>query len=228
MDHKQAIEQQLAVKYVLGELPPVQRDEYEDHYIDCPECAREVYAAVAFADTAREVFRQEARNEAPARDRERGGWFAWLKPVVAVPAFAVLLLALSYESFVSLPHWKSLATQSAAPRVLPMFSLVNADSRGPSLAFRVRAGEPFGLYVDVPTDAAHRAYILELVDSAGHATVLRSISSEEAQKSQVVQVNPGNAAGAYQLRVLGLSSPEADPAKATTLATMRFAVELMK
>src|SRR5215467_10542011 len=109
MDCKQAEDLQLAVKYVLGELSPVQRDEYEDHYIDCPECAKDVYAAAALTDTAREVFRQEERNEAPApvrdgaQDRARGGWLAWLRPVVVAPAFAVLLLAVGYQGLVSVP-----------------------------------------------------------------------------------------------------------------------------
>jgi hypothetical protein len=229
MNHKQAVELQLAVKYVLGELPPVQREEYEDHYIDCPECAQDVHAAAAFADTAREVFRQEARNEAPARDPVRGGWFAWLRPVVAVPAFAVLLLALGYEGFVTVPHWKARATQATASRVLPMFSLIAANTRGPdSLTFQVRPGERFGLYVDVPTDAAYGSYLLRLEDPEGRSMNLSAVSPAEAQKTQVVEVNAGNRSGAYQLVVLGLRSPESDRAKATVLATMKFHVEVNK
>lgn len=229
MDHKRAVELHLAVKYVLGELPADQRDEYEDHYIDCPECARDVHAAAAFTDTAREVFRQEAQKEAPAGNRARGGWFAWLRPVVAVPAFAVLLLMLGYQSFVSLPHWKTQATQSAAPRVLPMFSLIGANSRSAdSLTFRVRPRERFGLYMDVPADAAYRTYLLRLVDPAGHSMILRSLSYEEAQKTQVVEVNPGEGTGAYQIVVLGLTSLESNPGKGTLLGAMKFSVEFSK
>ena len=231
MDHKQAVELQLAVKYVLGELPPVQRDEYEDHYIDCPECAKDVYAAAAFADTAREVFREEARGEAPAPARERvqSPGFAWLRPAVAVPVFAVLLLALAYQSFVSLPHWKQLATQSAASRVLPMFSLIAANTRGPEgLVFRVRQGERFGLYVDVPNDESRSKYLIRLVDPEGHSTILRSFSYAEAQQTQVVEVNPGQMPGSYQIVVLGLAGQESDPTKAIVLATMKFNIEFAK
>src|SRR5215472_5329810 len=106
MDHKQAVELQLAVKYVLGELPPVQRDEYEDHYIDCPDCAKDVYAAAAFTDTAREVFRQEGRSEAPVKVRERGAWFAWLRPALAVPAMLILLAIVGYQNLITLPRLK--------------------------------------------------------------------------------------------------------------------------
>ena len=90
MDHKQAVELQLAVKYVLGELSPVQRDEYEEHYFDCAECAVDIKALATFADTAREVLRRDkadqlAKDPVPAG----GGWLRWLQPIVAVPAMAV-------------------------------------------------------------------------------------------------------------------------------------------
>lgn len=228
MNHKEAEELQLAVKYVLGELPPVQRDEYEDHYIDCPECARDVYAAAAFADTAREVFRQKARNEAPARARhqERGGRFVWLKPVVAVPVFAALLFIAGYEGLVSLPHWKSLAMQSAAPRVLPMYSLISANTRDrESLTSHVRTGERFGLYLDVPADPTYTKYALRVVEPDGSTTILRTVSYAEAQKTVVVEVTPGKRSGTYKIVVLGLTEQLADPARAPILATMKFDVE---
>ena len=230
MDHKQAVELHLAVKYVLGELPPVQRDEYEDHYIDCPECAKDVYAAASFTDTARDVFRQEARDKAPVRahGRAQSGWFAWLRPVVAVPMFAAMLLVLGYQSLVSLPHWKSVATRATASRVLTMHSLIAANTRGADgLTFKVRPGERFGLHVDVPADPAYRAYLLRLVHPTGDSEDLGSVSYEEAQRTINVDVNAGDG-GSYQLVVSGLPSPESDHAKATVLATMKFSVEFIK
>jgi len=34
MDHSEALRQQAAEKYVLGELPPPLRDEFEAHYFE--------------------------------------------------------------------------------------------------------------------------------------------------------------------------------------------------
>src|SRR5215472_13019144 len=121
MDHKQAVELQLSVKYVLGELPPVQRDEYEDHYVDCPECAKDVSAAVALTDSAREVFRQEARNQVPAPVRVRGGWLAWLRPMVAVTAMLILLGIVGYQNLITLPRLKS-GSAGGAAQVFNTFS----------------------------------------------------------------------------------------------------------
>src|SRR5260370_40882897 len=105
MDHNEALQLQAAVKYVLGELSQVQRDEYEEHYFDCAECAVDIKALATFADTTREVLRQERERQAakelvPAR----GGWLRWLQPALVPPCAALLLLG-GYQNFVSIPPW---------------------------------------------------------------------------------------------------------------------------
>src|SRR5437899_11076860 len=103
MDHNEAIRLQAAVKYVLGELSPVQRDEYEEHYFGCAECAVDIKALATFADTAREVLRQEKASQfdndhLPARR----GWLRWFQPIVAVPAFAPLVALIAYQHTVTI------------------------------------------------------------------------------------------------------------------------------
>src|SRR5713101_8336644 len=114
MNHNEAIQMQAAEKYILGELPAVLRDGYEEHFFDCAECALDVKAAAVFADTTREVLRQEkassvSKDPIPAR----GEWLRWFRPVIAVPAFAALLLVVGYQNLVSIPRWKGLAAQSS-------------------------------------------------------------------------------------------------------------------
>ncbi len=38
MNHSEALQLQAAEKYILGELAPELRDEYEEHYFECEEC----------------------------------------------------------------------------------------------------------------------------------------------------------------------------------------------
>src|SRR5258706_3927517 len=107
MDHDEAIQLQAAVKYVLGELSPVQREEYEEHYFDCAECASDLKAAATFVDAAREVLRQETASSL-AKDSvaARGGWLGWFQPVAAGPAlsFPALLLIIAYQNAATTPH----------------------------------------------------------------------------------------------------------------------------
>src|SRR5216684_5929858 len=131
MDHNQALQLQAAVKYVLGELSQVQRDEYEEHYFDCAECAVDIKALATFADTTREVLRQERANQfagelAPAR----AGWLRWLQPVVAVPAFAALLLIIAYQNTVTIPQAREGASVGAAQIFVTSRTAKMADLRG--------------------------------------------------------------------------------------------------
>ncbi len=45
MDHSEAVTKKMAESYLLEELTPEQRDAFEEHYFDCPECAKDVKAA---------------------------------------------------------------------------------------------------------------------------------------------------------------------------------------
>jgi hypothetical protein len=62
MDHNEAVRMLAAEKYLLGELPKTQRDEYEEHYFDCPACAEDLQTTVVFLESAKQVARQEARK----------------------------------------------------------------------------------------------------------------------------------------------------------------------
>ena len=57
MEHNEAVRTQAAERYVLGELPPPLRDEFEAHYFDCQECAQDVKAVAEFVDNVRAVLR---------------------------------------------------------------------------------------------------------------------------------------------------------------------------
>ena len=75
MNHDEAIRLKAAEKYLLGELNAELRDQYEDHYFGCAECAQDVRTGAVFIDNARDVL---ARIEADllghdARHRRSGG-----------------------------------------------------------------------------------------------------------------------------------------------------------
>src|SRR5260221_14611798 len=105
MDHNQALQLQAAVKYVLGELSQVQRDEYEEHYFDCAECAIDIKALATFADTTREVLRREKANQ-PAKGLvpAPGGRVGAPPPPAARPALAAFLLIVALQKTCPVPH----------------------------------------------------------------------------------------------------------------------------
>ena len=102
MDHKEAVEAMAVEKYLLDEFREQEREEFEDHFFSCYECAREVKLGVALMEHGKEIFVQEPERMAvtkrvvrptvvPARESAGRDWFAWLRPAFAVPVFALLL-----------------------------------------------------------------------------------------------------------------------------------------
>src|SRR5438132_9455448 len=144
MDHNQAIQLQAAVKYVLGELSQAQRDEYEEHYFDCAECAVDIKALATFADTTREVMRQEKANQLEKESvSARGGWLRWFQPIVAVPAFAALLLIIGYQNTITIPRERQDASSGAAQLFVSSRAPKMAVTRGDDgiAKYSVRQGE---------------------------------------------------------------------------------------
>jgi len=222
MDHNEALQSEACEKYLLGELPEAQRDAYEEHYFSCAECAAQLRSAVQFLGASRELFAAAPAPRRTAGAKRNTGW-AWFRPVWALPVFALLLLVVGYQNLVTIPQYK----QAATSRVLSMHSLILADTRGDEgLHFQVPAGEPFGLYLDIPTDAAHSRYTLRLVDPSGNSSLLRSVTADEAKKTQVVVVNPVKRPGKYTLVVSGGTDSGAKASSTEELARLQFTVEL--
>ena len=221
MNHDLAVKSQACEKYLLGELSPDLRDAYEEHYFSCAECATQLRIAAELIGAGQRIF-----AEAPAvaaRERavqESGGWLRWLRPAFAIPVLATLLLVVGYQNLVTVPQLKD----SRAPRVLPMFSLISANTRGETVpAFTTQRNQPVGLYVDVPADAAYSSYGISVQDPSGKTIPLRSLSYAEAQKTQVLVINPG-AAGNYAVVVLGQAKSDVGSATGKELARMQFTV----
>jgi hypothetical protein len=221
MDHDQAVKSQVCEKYLLGELPPELRDAYEEHYFSCAECALQLQTAAELIGASQQILaRTPAIGAKVHAASKRGGWFRWLQPAIAIPVFASLLLLVGYQNFVSIPHLK----KTASPRVLPMFSLISANTRGETAPeFVTQPDEPVGLYVDVPVDATYSTYDIRLQDPNGKTIPLRSLSYAEAQKTQVVVINHGKTAGKYSLVIFGRARSEQGSAS-TELARLQFTV----
>ena len=144
MTHADATSTQAVERYLLGELSPEQRDEFEEHAFDCRACAEDLKAGAVFLDNSRAVLREPAPT---AEQRPR--WLAWLSPTSFVPTYAwasafVLLLGFSlYQNLVTLPALRN----SSAPRALSAFSFVSSGTRGATpLVIAAPARQPFLLF----------------------------------------------------------------------------------
>src|ERR1700684_1717677 len=116
MDHNMVVREKITEKYLLEELDPALRDEFEEHFFDCQECARDVRAASEFVAHSKVVLAERSATvaafaKATPSPASSGGWFSWLRPAFAVPVLALLLVVIAYQNLATLPHLTKGVTQ---------------------------------------------------------------------------------------------------------------------
>src|SRR5580698_9913354 len=128
MEHHEAKRLMAVEKYLLDELPPQVRDEFEEHYFDCDECTTDLRATAAFLDAAKREFKNESASApavGPVLVAAKKTRFAVLwRPALVLTALAASLLVIAYQNVTVYPHLKSEIARLNAPEILPSVSLV--------------------------------------------------------------------------------------------------------
>jgi len=249
MTHQEALQFAAAEKYLLDELAAPERDAFEAHYFDCPDCAADLRATAAFLEAAQGEFRRQAatqaelpaQRQAPARPQTgappeapgrarvapavRPSRFAFLwRPAFAGPAWALLLLVIVYQNVVLHPRPAGGMARIDRPQVLAAVSLIGAGGRGGGVpAVTVANGQPLLLTVDIAAAEQYSGYSCELIAPGGAVLWQLPVSPKQAQDTVSIRV-PGEhwARGDYTLLVQGYA--DAARQKPTEVARYRFAV----
>jgi hypothetical protein len=209
MDHDVVVRQRTTERYLLGELDPEARHEFEEHFFDCPDCAVDVRAGALFVEHSKVVLAEKsepvsAALPVTAATLAKPGWLAWLRPAFAIPLMALLLAVIGYQNLVTYPQMQQ-ALHS--PRVLPWASVTVGTwgSGGPVIPIRPREG--FLLFVRIPPDGAYSRYVADLNNPAGKLEWSLTILASSAQDQWPVQVPGANReAGRYALVVRGVTA----------------------
>jgi len=206
MNHDVVVRQKMAERYLLEELDPQQRDEFEEHLFDCSECAMDVRAGASFVEHSKRILAETApettRVLAPVFAPPTAGWFAWLRPAFAVPALALLLLVVGYQNLVTYPRLEQALHE---PQVLPWAS-VNLGTWGAGgPAITTSRGQGFLLFVRIPPAGVYDHYVADLYNPAGEIDSSLTIPAATGQDQWPVQVPGTNReAGMYTLAVRGV------------------------
>src|SRR5260370_39875487 len=101
MDHDVVVRLKMTERYLLGELDTDARDEFEEHFFDCPDCALDVRAGALFVEQSKVVLAEKAEpvsagQPVTAAHPARPGWFAWLRPAFVAPVMVLLLAVIGY------------------------------------------------------------------------------------------------------------------------------------
>ncbi|HUK23695.1 MAG TPA: zf-HC2 domain-containing protein [Terriglobales bacterium] len=208
MDHEVVVREKMTERYLLNELEPEARDEFEEHFFDCPQCALDVQAGSTFVEQARRVLAEQPQTEArayPASGASKSSaWLAWLRPVSYAAAMALLLAVAGYQNLVTYP---ALRQKLNHPQLLPWAS-VNIGTWGSSgPVVSARPGEGFLLFVRIPPEGNYATYTADLYNSSGKREWSLTIPASSAQDQWPIRV-PGEtrSGGSYILVVRGVTA----------------------
>ena len=205
MNHEVAVRDRMAERYLLDELDDQERDEFEEHFFDCRDCAESVRAAGEFIEHSKVLLEENQPLSArtPRRQASRVGWFSWLRPAFLIPTLAALLGLGAYQNLVTYPQ---LRQRFDRPQILPS-AVLTLGPRGASRpSIVVPPGGGFLLFVRIPREDVFLYYIADFYDPAGKkewSVTFRDESSDD-QWSMVV---PGakRKSGTYTLVVTGIA-----------------------
>lgn len=206
MDHTAVVRDKMTERYLLDELDPATRDQFEEHYFDCKECARDISAGAQFVEHTKLVLAENAEPlRIPAsRQPANRGWFAWLRPAFATPALALLLAIVGYQNLVTYPKFQS---EINRPRILPAVSVNVGTWGGGGTPTAVPEGKGLLLFVRIPPDSAYARYTADLYAPDGKLEGSFSITPSAGQDQWPVAIPAvPRQAGAYTLAVHGITA----------------------
>ena len=206
MNHDEAIRLVSSEKYLLDELSPELRDQFEEHFFSCTECALDVRAGAMLIEQSKVLLSEKpGLNPVPAADSTTPGWLAWLRPAFAIPVLAALLAIIGYQNLVTYPK---LELATSVPQILPWASL-NVNSRGENTpVITVSPGQGFLLFVNIAPEAHYSSYTADLYNPAGKLEWSLAIPVTTADDSWPIRVPAAHRdEGTYTLSVHGITAP---------------------
>ena len=210
MDHREALRLQAVEKYILGELTPELREQFEEHYFDCSECSTDLKSLGTFVTASRLVLKDEERSFGAGRRSawaDLPSWFNWLQPVISVPAIMALAVVVVFQLTMAIRSArKQEAVQTVADVYESSYHLQGATRGAETAKLAVRTEENFALDFDFVPDRIFPSYKGSLIDSSGQAVLRFGLKGGQSNK-EVHLVIPGGKvqAGSYDLVVVGES-----------------------
>jgi len=209
MEHNRAVEIQAVERYLLGEMPPEEREDFEEHYFTCAECAQDVRAAARFRANARELLRNPEQFSPPAQERRRGfSW--WSFPSMAPVAVSVLLLGVVvYQTGFEIPNLK----RQAGPQAIAEGALAvtlgdtTRGADGAKIRQIPQGSGPVILQFDIISVEKQPSYECTIMDASGKVMAKPTIESPKGDEPASIQLRreyfpPGR----YTVEVRGMSS----------------------
>lgn len=206
MTHAKAVETHAAERYLLDEMPEIERYAFEEHLFDCAECAEDVRTGGLMREGVRAGLLPEAvapatsAREAAAATHAGPGSSSWRASTLLPWAVAATLaMAVGYQALWVVP---GLQQQLPAPQVLSPVTL-RAATRGaePTVARPSAGVVSFALDLAGVPSGARLSYDLRAADGRSVASGAAVAPAPGTPLLLLVPASAVQSAGSYVLTV---------------------------
>lgn len=188
MDHNEALASKATERYMLDELPPEERDAFEEHFFDCSECAFDVRSAVQMVDAL-----GKTANVVDLDSRRKWSW--WLPKAAAA---AVLFGTMGWIGGMQF-------TPAPQPQIVEMSQVdLGEAERGPGDVKVIPGGAYVSLNVDIPHHDEAVSYVYAVNDGTGKTLFSGTRSREQAAAESVSLLLPALPRGSYHVVIEGV------------------------
>ena len=199
MDHSNALATQAAERYLLGELPADEAEEFESHYFECPQCALAVESGDQFIAAVREGIpagAQASPNPQPRTSLWDSMAAFFRQPVFGLAMAALLAAVAIYQGTIVIPGLQQ-------PRALPAFQLIGA-SRTDDQKLTVPAGSQFiSLSADIPPEFHFRSYLCKVFRDGKEVFSIASPPPDDGHPVAILVPADKLKPGKQELRIFG-------------------------
>jgi hypothetical protein len=191
MEHNRAVEIQAVERYLLGEMPPDERNDFEEHYFTCAECAQDVRAAARFRANARELLRNPEQFSPPVEERRRG--FSWWSFPSLVPSTVAVLLfgVVVYQSGFEIPSLKRQAGPQAIAEGAVAVTLrdTTRGAEGAKVTQIPRASGLISLQFYLISDEKQPSYKCTIMDASGKVMAAPAVEAPKGDEPAIIQLH---------------------------------------
>ena len=202
MDHQSAVDQNLTERYLLDELDGAQREEFEEHFFECPVCAADLRSGSCFVENLKAVCQAEPATAKVVEMRAARGRPSWLArtwiPAAAAAGFAAVI---AWQNLLIIPNLR----HAAEPQSL-IAAALRPVSRGEDQVVELRSGDRFFVLVlDVNAPGPFSEFECEFRDAFG-AGVLKMTAPAAGTSVNLLAPAARFSPGSYVLLLRGKST----------------------
>ena len=202
MDHREAVDNQAAERYLLGQMQESEAQAFEMHFFECSSCAEDVHWGGVLAENAKAALPHGgASSAAETAAGPKRAWLNW-RPLAWAPACAAAMLACAVV------YQANEIAQINKPRTFT--AAILRSERGVGSANRIvvpPASRFFVTQVDIPPlqdGSPYASCRLELSDASGR--VVRSVDVAAPPSAAPLGIQfpiRGLHSGPYTLTLMG-------------------------